>query len=465
MLFTSYVFLFFFLPLGLILYHLPSRKYRHIVLLFLSVVFYGVWRADFVLLVIFSTLVDFFCGRMIYENRLLPGRKNLFLLLSITTNLGLLCYFKYFNFGIDTINFIMTNMGFQSIELFDVILPVGISFFTFQTMSYSIDVYRGEITPSTDILKFGTYVSMFPQLVAGPIVRYREISETLNSPKKYVSHYRSGIYYFMLGFNKKVLVANNISDLADFAFDFGGGDFLTSFIGALAYTLQIYFDFSGYSDMAIGLGLMFGFRFPMNFNSPYKSASISEFWNRWHITLSNWFRDYLYIPLGGNRLGVGRTYFNLFIVMFLCGLWHGAEWTFVIWGCFHGLILMLERINGRRALGYHRLPNFLKVLITFIIIVVGWIPFRAENVTNMIQYFKGLMTFKKYDQSAIYEVWDQERLFILLAGLFIVFAIKNSHELELKNNWFLQLFNSVLFILATHELMNQSYNPFLYFNF
>lgn len=417
------------------------------------------------LLLVFSTVLDYFCGQKIYENRGNHRRKKAFLGISLAANLGLLCYFKYFNFGIDVANEALMAFGFEPFGMMDIILPVGISFFTFQTMSYSIDIYRGEVEPAEDILKFGTYVSMFPQLVAGPIVRYKDVNETLNDPSKYVSHYKNGFYYFMMGFNKKVLIANNVSVLADYAFDAGGADAMTAILGALAYTLQIYFDFSGYSDMAIGLGLMFGFKFPVNFNSPYKSASISEFWNRWHITLSSWFRDYLYIPLGGNRHGIKRTYFNLFIVMFLCGLWHGAAWTFIIWGCFHGFILMLERANKRRALGYHWLPRPLQVFITFIIVVIGWIPFRADSVASMIQYFKGFAVAKNHDMSAIYQVWDQEKLFFILAGLFIAFAMKNSQELESKNKWPLQLLNSLLFILAIHELMSQAYNPFLYFNF
>lgn len=465
MIFTSYVFLFIFLPLGLILYHLPQKKHRHFVLLFLSIIFYGFWRADFVLLLIFSTVVDYFCGNKIYEHREDPKKKKRFLILSLAANLGLLGYFKYFNFGIDIANAALASMGFDTIGLMDIILPVGISFFTFQTMSYTIDIYRDKIKPAPDIFIFGTYVSMFPQLVAGPIVRYEEIAQTITDPSKYVSHYKMGFFYFMMGFNKKVLIANNVSILADYAFDAGGGDLMTSLIGALAYTLQIYFDFSGYSDMAIGLGLMFGFRFPVNFFSPYKSASISEFWNRWHVTLSSWFRDYLYIPLGGNRHGTKRTYFNLFIVMFLCGLWHGAAWTFVIWGCYHGILLMLERANGRRALGYHWLPRPFQVFITFIVVVIGWIPFRAESVSNMIQYFKGFTVLKNHDMAAIYQVWDQEKLFFVLTGLVITFAFKNSHQLESKNNWAMQIVNTALFVVAIHELMSQAYNPFLYFNF
>lgn len=354
-----------------------------------------------------------------------------------------------------------------NLKMANVILPVGVSFFTFQTMSYSIDIYRGEIKPAKSLSRFATFVSMFPQLVAGPIVRYSEIEhQLLNFTKKNI-HFKDGLVLFIIGFNKKVLIANNVAPVADYAFKVGGVDAQSALIGAIAYTIQIYFDFSGYSDMAIGLGKMFGFEFPQNFNSPYKSKSITEFWNRWHMTLSRWFRDYLYIPLGGNRNGPIRTYFNLFIVMFLCGLWHGAAWTFIIWGAFHGLFLILERINGRRSLGYSKLPTFLQVFITFMITVIGWIPFRAESFEHLIQYISAFAV-KAHDlpRSAIFSVFDLEKQLIFFIAMIIIFFFRNAKELENSKTYiWIKIINVLIFIPAIHELINQDYNPFLYFNF
>lgn len=432
-----------------------------------SFIFYGFWRVDFLFLIFFSILVDYFCGHRISISPSKSIQKKIYLAISILCNLGLLFYFKYFNFGIENLNILLETIGASPLKYADVILPVGISFFTFQTMSYSIDIYRGEIKPSRSLINFATYVSMFPQLVAGPIVRYKEIESSLVNFKKDNILFKDGLVLFIIGFNKKVMIANNVSELADFAFKVNGADTQTAMIGAVAYTLQIYFDFSGYSDMAIGLGKMFGFKFPANFSSPYKAKSITDFWNRWHMTLSRWFKDYLYIPLGGNQKGQQRTYVNLFVVMFLCGLWHGAAWTFIIWGMFHGIILIFERMNGRKSLGYHRLPGGLQVLITFGITVIGWIPFRAASFEQLTLYMEAFLNKAAHlPDSAIYAVFDLEKKIFLILGLIIVFSFKNTMESKKENHQnLIDCFNLLLFIPAVHELMNQSYNPFLYFNF
>ncbi len=429
----------------------------------MSLVFYGYWRLDFILLIIVSTLVDFYCGIKIFEST--GDRRKHFLALSVIFNLSLLAYFKYFNFGIENLNLILNEFGMTSLGRYSILLPVGISFFTFQTMSYSIDIYRKEVEPTYDLLKFGTYVSMFPQLVAGPIVRYSEIQKQL---KNFHSNMqiKEGLALFALGFNKKVLIANNVSEVSDFAFKVGGGDNITAIIGAVAYTLQIYFDFSGYSDMAIGLGRMFGFEFPINFNSPYRSKNITDFWNRWHMSLSRWFRDYLYIPLGGNRGSSLTTYRNLFLVMFLCGLWHGAAWTFIIWGLFHSLLLILERLNGRRALGYHWLPKPLMSTVTFFIVIVSWIPFRAENLGQLTHYMGAFFnSVPDLKRSMIFEILDVEKQIFLILGLVLCLGFKNIYNVSDRRRKSLYIFNLGIFIFAIHELMLQEFNPFLYFNF
>jgi alginate O-acetyltransferase complex protein AlgI len=464
MVFTSYIFLFLFLPICFLSLALFPKKNRHLVLLISSIVFYGYWRLDFVLLIVASTLLDFYCGQKIYDSPSEKDRKK-FLIISIVFNLGLLSYFKYFNFGLENLNHILSFLGASTISYMNIVLPVGISFFTFQTMSYSIDIYRREVEPTRDILKFGTYVSMFPQLVAGPIVRYSEIKEQLKDFHSN-TNIREGLALFALGFNKKVLIANNVASISDFAFKIGGGDQYTALIGALAYTLQIYFDFSGYSDMAIGLGKMFGFDFPINFNSPYRSKSITEFWNRWHISLSRWFRDYLYIPLGGNRGSHAKTYRNLFLVMFLCGLWHGAAWTFIIWGLYHSAFLILERLNKRRALGYYMLPKPFQIFFTFCIAVIGWIPFRAESVPQLLDYLSAFLNFvPDLKRSQVFEVLDFEKQMFIWLGIILSVGFKNIYEQTKTKKELLYILNLLVFIFAVHELMEQSYNPFLYFNF
>lgn len=390
MVFSSYLFLFYFLPLALALYYAAPRRGRHLVLTALSYVFYGWANPLFVPLLFVSTLIDYVCGLAIAGARAAGDarRARRWLGVSIASNLGLLGFFKYFNFGVDSLNALAAAAGLDALRLdvaFRVTLPLGISFYTFQSMSYSWDVYRGRVSAIRRFVDFACFVSMFPQLVAGPIIRFSEVAEQLRARTHTLEKFARGVAFFSVGLAKKVLIANPCGKVADLAFEAGALSMLDAWYGVSAYAFQIYFDFSGYSDMAIGLGLMLGFVFPKNFDSPYRSQSITEFWQRWHISLSTWLRDYLYVPLGGNRRGPRRTFVNLFIVMLLGGLWHGAAWTFVVWGGLHGALLALERLRGRTAL-WAGLPRPARVTATFVVVLVAWVFFRAPDLPSAVRY-------------------------------------------------------------------------------
>ncbi len=464
MVFTSPAFVFAFLPLLLLLYYALHPRLRNPCLLVFSYAFYAWWRVDFVLLLMASTLVDYVAGRAIYatDRRVL---KKIWLTVSIVFNLGLLGYFKYFNFGIESLNTTLTAMGASNVAWTNVVLPVGISFITFQTMSYSIDVYRGRVEPERNVVAFGTYVSMFPQLVAGPIVRYREVRDALRDRVLNADKFSKGVLIFLVGFNKKVLLANNFGLAADEAFNHGPGGVLGAWLGLLAYTFQIYFDFSGYSDMAVGLGRMLGFEFPRNFDGPYRSASITEFWRRWHITLSNWIRDYLYISLGGNRGTVAKTYRNLAVAMLLCGLWHGANWTFIAWGAFHGGLLILERLNDRQPY-YSKLPKVARVLCTWLLVMIGWAIFRSPDIGSFGEFFVTLFDVRNMGLAHdAYWLVQPSFWIITLVAFAIVFRGTDSFELAERRNLFVTLTQVLLFVLAIGELLSQGFNPFLYFQF
>jgi alginate O-acetyltransferase complex protein AlgI len=358
----------------------------------------------------------------------------------------------------------LAGLGLEPVEWAAVVLPVGISFFTFQTMSYTIDVYRGEVEPTRNIVRFATYVAMFPQLVAGPIVRYREIQDALKAQTRSLDQVSAGVSMFLIGFNKKVLLANNFGLAADEVFNRPEG-ILSAWLGLLAYTFQIYFDFSGYSDMAVGLGRMLGFEFPRNFDGPYRSRSITEFWRRWHITLSTWIRDYLYIPLGGNQASVARTYFNLAVSMLLCGLWHGANWTFIVWGAFHGSLLIVERLNRRRPL-YGALPAWGQVVCTWLLVMLGWMVFRCESMADVAAYATALFDFGGPLLSGD-AYWVRQPVFFVLlaAGFGVVFMGVDAFKLAAKRSLAWDLLQLAIFVLAVGELLSQAFNPFLYFQF
>ena len=395
MVFSSHLFIFYFLPVVLLVYYACPPKVRHLGLTLFSYLFYGWANPWFVLLMLGTTAVDYTVGLWIAgalgrnEVPLLPAAgprtrsQKLALAVSVVSNLSLLGFFKYFNFGLDNYNSLMTALGLSSWHwdtALRVTLPLGISFYTFQSMSYTIDVYRGDARAVRSFIDFACFVSMFPQLVAGPIVRFSDVADQLQSRTHTVEKFARGVAMFSLGLSKKILIANPCGKVADVVFSATPAGTLDSWYGLLGYAFQIYFDFSAYSDMAIGLGLMMGFMFAKNFDSPYQSASITEFWRRWHISLSTWLRDYLYIPLGGNRLGTRRCSVNLAVVMLLGGLWHGAAWTFVIWGAVHALGRFATRELERSAFYNDKVPKLVKQLFVFVIVTFAWIFFRAESI-------------------------------------------------------------------------------------
>ena len=404
MVFSSVIFLFLYLPLVMLIYLALGRNVRNYFLLGASLLFYF-WGENYLIWILLTTIVtDFTCGWLIAGEAGKRGealqvggertrKQKLILVGSILINLSLLGYFKYYNFFLDNTLTFLTSMGWGSSGLFDftrVALPLGISFYTFQSMSYTIDVYRGEVKATRRFWDYACYVTMFPQLVAGPIVRYRDLQDQLSNHEVSVDRFGLGVRRFTLGLAKKVLIANTVAMAADAVFGLPP-EALTcglAWIGVVCYTLQIYYDFSGYSDMAIGLGLMLGFRLPENFNYPYISRSVREFWRRWHISLSTWFRDYLYIPLGGNRGSKLRTCGNLLAVFLLCGLWHGASWTFVIWGLWHGGLMMLERLGVGKVLS--RLPRVCGHLYLLAAVIIGWVVFRCESLPAAWHYLKAL---------------------------------------------------------------------------
>ena len=461
--FTSFVFLEWFLPIFLAAYYLMPARGKNTLLTLASYVFYGWWRPDYIILMLVSTLVDFVCARAmgpVGDGR--PRRR--WLVLSLVTNLGLLAYFKYANLLVDSVSQVMVAGGGEPIPWETVILPIGISFFTFQSMSYTIDVYRGVVRPVRSFMDLACYVSMFPQLVAGPIVRYREVEGQLVSRSLDFRSISSGAFLFMMGFAKKVLVADQVAGLADNAFAMEAPGLLSAWVGVVSYGLQIYFDFSGYSDMAIGLGLMLGFRFPMNFDSPYKSQSITEFWHRWHMSLSRWLKDYLYISLGGNRRGARRTYFNIMITMLLGGLWHGAAWTFLLWGAFHGLFLTLERALGKRPL-YAGLPRPFRTALTFLLVLLSWAIFRAVDVAGVLSMYGGMLGFNGIGEAIQLPHYTWRAYLMVLTGLVIVFALPSSWNLVRRFHPLVMALAVVLFLVAMAQRLATDYSPFIYFQF
>ena len=398
MVFSSPTFLFFFLPAALIAYHAaPSRRRNH-VLLITSLVFYSWDSGLLVLLLLASMLTDYAAGRIVAGGReresAVAVRSGV--ALSVLVNIGLLGYFKYANFAVEQINAVAESLGGGQLAWQPVVLPIGISFYTFQSMSYTIDVLRGRVQPIRSILDFGLYVSLFPQLIAGPIVRFHEISDELTGRARQLNDFAEGVVRFAHGLAKKVIVADAAGLVADRVFSLHADEMTTTaaWLGVIAYTVQIYFDFSGYSDMAIGMGRMFGFHFPENFRRPYSALSITDFWRRWHITLSNWFRDYLYIPLGGSRGSKAITYRNLVVVFLLTGLWHGASWTFVIWGLYHGALLLIERLTGQRPVGDDAPNSWARRVLTLLAVMVGWVIFRSENLGQAWFIFEMMFTFQ-----------------------------------------------------------------------
>ena len=482
MVFSSHLFLFVFLPVVLLAYYACPRGGRSVLLTVFSYGFYGWANPLFVLLMLTSTAIDFFAGRAIARgdprNRggeyfpLVEGGarsrgQTLALVASMTSNLSMLGFFKYFDFGAEYFARALTALGWAGggqMHFLHVVLPLGISFYTFQSMSYAIDVDRGHAKPLRSFLDFACFISLFPQLVAGPINRYQDVADQLLCRSHSFAKFARGVAFLSLGLGKKVLLANPCGRIADTAFDSGVLSVWDAWTGMFAYTFQIYFDFSGYSDMAVGLGLMLGFVFIKNFDSPYRARGLTDFWQRWHISLSTWLRDYLYIPLGGNRKGAGRTYVNLMMVMLLGGLWHGASWNFVIWGGAHGLWLAIERFWLRTFTS--RLPAWLQCPLTFVGVSLLWIPFRAADLPTALRYFASLWPGGGTDLSLVSAATRTPYLMssLLLAGVVAFFGMQSWYLTRKLPPWKLAFF-LLLLVVGTMTLSSQSYNPFIYFIF
>lgn len=463
MVFSSLLFLYLFLPLTLILYFISPTKGKNIILLIVSVIFYAWGEPVYVSLIIFSSLADYVFGLLIakfQQNRSWLAR--LVLILSLVTSIGVLSFFKYADFLITNVNMVFDT----KIDLFNLPLPIGISFYTFQTMSYIIDVYRRKVKAQRNFISFGMYVTLFPQLIAGPIVRYEWIEKEIT--KRYVTFqlFSDGVKLFVIGLGKKVLIANQIGSLWEAVQGLPSSELsiATAWLGIIAFSFQIYFDFSGYSDMAMGLGKMFGFQFPTNFNYPYISRSIAEFWRRWHITLGGWFREYVYIPLGGNRKGKIRNNGNLLIVWMLTGLWHGASWNFVIWGLYFGVLIILEKLFLQKAL--LKLHPIFQHLYFVFFILIGWVLFIFEDLTAGLHYLA--VMFGIGGEIVI----NQAFLYLLSSNLLLLLiaVIGSMPRVGLINRiaalpFLKPVFYFIVFIFSSAYLVGATYNPFLYFRF
>lgn len=467
MVFSSNIFLLIFLPLVLGVYLLLPTKFKNITLLIASLIFYAWGEPIYILIMLFSTVFDYHNGLLLehFDNVKKPKPRKVVLALSIVINLSLLMFFKYTNFAINTIN----SVSSLSISTINIVLPIGISFYTFQTLSYTIDVYRRKVKAQHNIVDFSMYICMFPQLIAGPIVKYSDVENQLkNRPQNWDKIYQ-GIFRFIIGLSKKVIFANQIGEIWNEVHSMNGNTtMVTALIGAVAFSLQIYFDFSGYSDMAIGLGKMFGFDLQENFNYPYESKSITEFWRRWHISLGSWFREYLYIPLGGNRLGLKRQIINLLIVWTLTGLWHGAGWNFIIWGLYFFVFLVLEKTLLNKLLP--KIPS-LSHIYTILVVMLSWVIFACDDFNVLTNYIKSLFGFNGFiDDTSLYYIstnWIM-LLFGAIASTSIIKKIYKRLMLKINNNRqtiINILFCAFLYIACIALLVSDNYNPFLYFRF
>ena len=459
MIFSNIFFLFRFLPVVLLIYYIVPYKYKNGIITIASLIFYSWGEVKYFPIMIASTVVDFFASRTIERNRSNIKIKKICLAVSMVFNLGMLLFFKYTDFFIANIN----NFVGTSIPLLNITLPLGISFYTFQTMSYTIDVYRGKVEAEKNIINFSAFVTMFPQLIAGPIVKYTDINKKLNTYEGRITleGINEGIKWFILGLGKKVLIANNVGALwTDIeALGFAVGTPL-AWLGIIAYTLQIYFDFSGYSLMAIGLGKMLGFDFPMNFNLPYISKSITEFWRRWHITLSSWFKEYVYIPLGGNRKGIKRQIINMLVVWFLTGFWHGADWNFMLWGLYYFMLLTIEKVFLLKKLEKHPLIARVYTILGF---VIGWAIFY---ITDLGMLGKFIVTLFNFTPDARFGYYFGSYIVSIVIGILCSTSLTTKFYNKFKDNNYVMLpLLFVIFILSVAYLVDSTYNPFIYFRF
>ncbi len=491
MVFSSNIFIYYFLPIALISYYALWKapiRWRNFSLIILGYIFYGWANPKFIFLMFATTFIDWLLSLVIAYNSWhflrdwkgpiaplakgprTPLQRNA-IIISVVSNLVMLGFFKYFNFGIDSYNALVEGLGLASWQwdtFFRVILPLGISFYTFQSLSYTIDVYRGDAKAMRNFTDFSCFVSMFPHLVAGPILKFSYLADQLERRTLTLDKFARGAAFFALGMAKKVLIANPCGKIADLTFNAGSRHTLDAWTGVLGYAGQIYFDFSGYSDMAIGLGLMLGFVFARNFDHPYRSLSITEFWRRWHISLSTWLREYLYIPLGGNRKGKARTYVNLALTMLLGGLWHGASWNFIVWGGIHGGALAIERGMGKKSL-YAALPTVVRLLFTFLVVLIAWVFFRATTLPAALAYLGSMFGATGQVQAGadlLSGVLYQPYYLVSLGiAALLVWGMPDTWEWTQKLTWPKALIALGLFFIALVALRTQEYNPFIYFIF
>lgn len=482
MVFSSNIFLFLFLPLTLALYFLPLEKtgfakYKNYSLLAASLIFYAWGEACYIWLLGLSIVGNYYFGRSICGDK---KARQIKLFLALVFNLSLLLYFKYANFFaenlVELVHFLFPDSSFQvSKSLLPKRLPIGISFFTFHAISYLVDIYRGKCKAQKNLLELALYIAFFPQLIAGPIVRYNTIEKYLSKRRYSLAATSYGIRRFVVGFGKKVIIANPLGEVADaiFATQVDGLSSYIAWVGVLCYMMQIYFDFSGYSDMAIGLARIFGFKFPENFNYPYVSKSIKEFWRRWHISLSAWFRDYVYIPLGGNRVSLKKQYFNLILVFFLCGLWHGASWNYIVWGLFHGFFLVFERVRIGKAF-LRILPSFLQHLYMMVVVLVGWVFFRSPDLSYATDYLRIMFMGGEGEVVIANEVLRLiNSHFVWTIGILSVIGfspmMKNlAANFAKRGRFYLMIVDLGLlltFIFAIIRISSATHNPFIYFQF
>lgn len=466
MVFSSTIFIFMFLPIVLLAYYILGKKVRNYVLLLASLFFYAWGGVEYLKTLIVSIIINYIFGLLIDNARDKIKLKKVFLGIGVLLNLALLFYYKYFDFFVENSNKLFNT----SFSLKYIALPIGISFFTFQGMSYIIDIYRKDGKVNKNPFSVALYISFFPQLVAGPIVKYKTVDNQIRNRKESIEYFSYGINRFVIGLAKKVIIADVLAAIADNIFTqyYSGIDTPTAWIGAICYTFQIYYDFSGYSDMAIGLGYMFGFKFMENFNYPYISKSITEFWRRWHISLSTWFKEYLYIPLGGNRRG--NVYLNLFIVFLVTGIWHGADWTFVLWGLWHGLFILIERFLKNKK-WYINIPNIIKYIITMLIVILGWVLFRADNLDQAIGFIKtmfGINSAETLTFEYIYFINRKLIFWIVMATIGASPFIANKLKKYNGRKSFEILATigiSILFVISIIFVVNSTYSPFIYFQF
>lgn len=461
MVFSSIPFLFYFLPLFLVIYFLVPKKCKNAVLLIFSLIFYGWGEPIYISLLIISSVIDYINGLMIEKFKGKRSKQRIFLVVSVVMNVSLLAIFKYADLFIGTFN----NITGSDLALTNLALPIGISFFTFQTMSYSIDVYLGNIETEHNFLNYMTYVSMFPQLIAGPIVRYAQVSIELKSRKTSKDRFVAGFIRFGMGLFKKVLIANQIGMLWESSLArVSSLSMLGAWLGIIAFALQIYFDFSGYSDMAIGMGLMMGFKYPENFNYPYIATSITDFWRRWHMSLSEWFKLYVYIPLGGNRCGKARAIFNLMVVWTLTGFWHGASWNFLLWGFYFAVLLVIEKYVLASVL--EKVPKIIMHFVTMILILISWVLFAVEDFDKMVTYFKHMFSPAGGVIDDFFRYNIRNYIFVIIIGMILSTPVYRVLRDRVKGIRIIKgLIFFLLFVVTVSFMVRNTYNPFLYFRF